>query len=353
MATQVRTAVGAHLVGGLKAPDAETAMRTAARILGRHLHAITDGETGERSQWIFWQLGKLTAIDGIEMGALSERPDAENEDYSAMPTLNVDASVTDLPPRALGYADAAEASYAIFGRLREEGAIPPDVKFQVSIPTPYATVVAWVGLDQQERFFPVYADAIAAEVRDIAAAIPADDLVIQYDVAVEIGTLTGQFPAAGSLAEKETVIESLCQALGEVPEGVERGVHLCYGDYKHRHFAVPDDLSLCVEVANGVGAAADFVHMPVDRETGRDPAYHEPLRDLSPLPSRFALGVIDYEGDAERTRELATAASEGSGGLRFAVATECGMARIDERGPDAPSLERLLALHADVAAPVR
>jgi len=36
---QVGTAVGAHLVGGLDAPDAETAMRTACRILGHHLHA--------------------------------------------------------------------------------------------------------------------------------------------------------------------------------------------------------------------------------------------------------------------------------------------------------------------------
>ncbi|MBV9680506.1 MAG: hypothetical protein JO046_01845 [Solirubrobacterales bacterium] len=41
--------VGAHLVGGLRAPDAESAMRTAADLLGRHLYAITDGETGERS----------------------------------------------------------------------------------------------------------------------------------------------------------------------------------------------------------------------------------------------------------------------------------------------------------------
>jgi hypothetical protein len=29
------------------------------------------------------------------------------------------------------------------------------------------------------------------------------------------------------------------------------------------------------------------------------------------------------------------------------------MMRIDERRPDAPSLEQLLALHAEVAAPVR
>ena len=76
----------------------------------------------------------------------------------------------------------------------------------------------------------------------------------------------------------------------------------------------------------GAGSAADLVHMPVDRETGRDPA---------------------------RTRELVDAATAGGGGLRFGVATECGMARIDERGPGGPSLERLLELHVEVAAPVR
>ena len=31
--------------------------------------------------------------------------------------------------------------------------------------------------------------------------------------------------------------------------------------------AVPDDLSTCVDIANGLDGAADFVHMPVDRDT--------------------------------------------------------------------------------------
>jgi hypothetical protein len=110
---------------------------------------------------------------------------------------------------------------------------------------------------------------------------------------------------------------------------------------------------VCVDLANGVGAAADFIHMPIDRENGLDPAYHEPLRGLSPVPKRLALGVIDYDGDPQRTRDLVAAASAGSGGMTFEVATECGMARIDERGPGGPTLERLLTLHAEVAAPVR
>lgn len=132
---------------------------------------------------------------------------------------------------------------------------------------------------------------------------------------------------------------------------VERGLHFCYGDYKHRHFTVPRDLSLCVELANGAGDRADFVHMRGDRDTGRDPGYYEPLRDRGRC--RLALGVIDYEGMEQRTLELVHAAAIGSGGMEFAVATECGMARIDERGPSSPSLERLLELHAMCASPIR
>ncbi len=347
---QVVTAVGAHLVGGLKAPDAETAMRTASRILGRHLYAVTDGETGERNQWIVSQIGRLTAIDGIEMAGTHGTQESENPDYAELPAMAVDASVTELPVRSLGYADAAESSYATFRRLREEGVVPDGVKFQVSVPTPYATVVAWVREADQERFFPVYARAIVDEVTAIAGIVDAQDLVIQYDVTVEIGALCGAFPAASELGEKRFIGDALVQALATPAGDFERGLHFCYGDYKHRHFAVPDDLSLCVELASKVGDRADFIHMPADRETGRDPRYYEPLRDLD--VRRLALGVIDYEGDEQRTRELVEAAATG-GGTDFAVATECGMARIDERGPGRPSLEQLLELHARFAAPIR
>jgi methionine synthase II (cobalamin-independent) len=349
----VGTAVGAHLVGGLKAPDAETAMRTAGGILGRHLHAVTDGETGERDQWIGWQLGKLAAIDGIDVVGTKDTTAPDNEEYSGFPALAVDSSVSELPAGSLGYASAAKASYPVFTRLREEGTLPEGVKFQVSVPTAYASVVAWVREEDQERFFGVYESAIADEVEEIARAVDHRDLVIQYDVAVEIGALSGAFAAAGELGEKSFIIDALKRALA-TPEAddVERGLHLCYGDYKHRHFTVPRDLTLCVELATAAGERADFVHMPADRNSGRDPRYYEPLRDLR--TSRLALGVIDYEGDEQRTRELIQAATDGSGGRQFAVATECGMARIDERqGSEAPSLERLLELHALCAAPIR
>src|SRR5437763_13744949 len=177
-------------------------------MLGRHLYAITDGETGERSQWIFWQLGKLTAVDGIEMAGTHRQPQAENPDYVEFPSLAIGSSVRGPPKRSLGYADAAQASYVTFRRRRDEGVIPDGVKFQVSVPTPYATVVAWVREEDQEGFFTIYADAIAEEVQAIASAV-GDDLLIQYDVAVEFGTLTGNMSSAGELGTPEVVFQTL------------------------------------------------------------------------------------------------------------------------------------------------
>lgn len=259
--------------------------------------------------------------------------------------------MTELPDRLLGYADAAEASYAVFRRLRDEGALPSDLKFQVSVPTPYASVVAWVSERDQERFFPVYAAAMYREVEAIVGAIPASDLRIQWDVAVEVGVLKGAMAAAGELAAEDFIAGALDEAIAAA-SGVEVGLHLCYGDYKHRHFTVPADLSLCVDMANRHADSIDFVHMPADRETGTRPAYYEPLRGLQ--VENLALGVVDYEGSRERTEELIGAASTALDGTdrTFAVATECGMSRIDERGGDSPSLEHLLELHT-LAAPVR
>ena len=342
--------VGAHLVGGLFAPDAERAMRVAAGILGRHLYAVVDGETGERSQWVRWQLDRLTAVGGIELAGTHVNPNAQDEVYYENPSLAIGAGVERLPDRVLGYADAAEASYPIFCRLRDEGAIAPGVKFQVSVPTPYATVVAWVRDEDQVRFLPIYANAIASEVQAIAEIV-GEDLLLQYDVAVEVGVLTGAMEAAGVLSQEDVVVASLVDVFKRSPAGVEQGIHLCYGDYMNRHFAVPRDLSLCVQLANAVADAISFAHMPVDRETGRAPAYFEPLKDLA--PTRLALGVIDYDGDDERVDQLIEAAYVGSGGRDFAVATECGMARIDGRGPGRPSLERLLEMHARAATPIR
>jgi methionine synthase II (cobalamin-independent) len=171
-------------------------------------------------------------------------------------------------------------------------------------------------------------------------------------VAVEIGVLEGVFQAIDDLGSFERIVDELVACLKTVPRPVQRGLHLCYGDYKHRHFKPPTDLGLLVRLANAVAARADvdFVHMPVDREHGRGPGYFAALRDLRIGGAELALGVIDYENDAGRIDELVAAADTAD--VPYLVATECGMARLGERG-EGVKLADLLAQHARVAETVR
>src|SRR6185436_7676717 len=162
--------------------------------------------------------------------------------------------------------DAVAESYPLYRRLRDAGDIPAAVKFQVSVPTPYASVAAWIRNEDQERFFPVYAQAMADEAAAIADIVDHDDLVIQQDVAVEIGALVGAFTAGGQLNDPDFIRQSVADALAQPA----------------------DDLSICVGVAQKVVDQADFIHMPADRETGTNPDYYAPLRDLE--PRRLALG---------------------------------------------------------------
>jgi hypothetical protein len=343
------TAVGAHLVGGLKADTAEAAMRQAAGALGTRLSRLTDGETGPRAQWIWWQIDKLLALPGMRMGPPKVNPESGNPDYEQFPGIDVDPGTT-IPPRHLGYADAAIESYAVFRRLRAEGLVAPDVRFQVSLPTPYAVVVAWVNAPTR-AFFDEFERAMLAEVAAIAAAIPGEDLAIQWDVAVEIGAIEGVFIPSDDLAGEAFLVEALRRAVEAVTPPVSVGLHFCYGDFRHRHFAVPRDLSIPVRLANAVlgASAVDFVHMPVDRESGLLPGYFAPLAELAAGPS-LALGVIDYENDARRIDALVAAAD--ATGRTYAVAAECGMSRLGERG-EAVILADLLAQHARVSAPIR
>jgi methionine synthase II (cobalamin-independent) len=344
-------AQGAHLVGGLAAPTASEAMTSAAAILGSRLRRLTDGETGARSQWIWWQIDKLTALDGIAVGPPQVNPDTGNPDYSVVPGLEV-ADGIEIPVGALGYRDAAVASHAEFARLRADGVIPDGVRFQVSVPTPYAVAVAWSTGESQRRLWQPFKDALFGEVAAIQQAIPPAELAIQWDVAVEIGALEGVFQPIDELRPLERIVDELAACLAQVARPAQRGLHLCYGDYKHRHFKAPTDLGLLVRLTNAVAAATpiDFVHMPVDRDNGRHAGYFAALADLSVADAELALGVIDYENDPGRIDELVAAAS--TAGVPFSVATECGMARLGERG-ESVTLEDLLRQHARVAAPVR
>jgi hypothetical protein len=340
---------GAHLVGSVPLGSAEEVFRTASSTLGRHLRRIPDGETGERSNWIGWQYGVLSRHP------LLEAVPPETDAYAPLPRVRLKAGVrggaaggSGIAFGPLGYADAAKSSYAVFSRLKKERAIPPHARFQVSLPTPLAPVSTFVAPESQAALEGPYETRLLDELDEIAGSIPRDELSVQWDVAVEVAHWEGVWPAHfGNL--KQGIIDRLVRAGNRVDPRVELGFHLCYGDYEHRHFKQPADLSALVEIANlvlgGLKRRLNWLHVPVPRDRVDD-AYFSPLRGLNlPAESELYLGLVHFsDGAAGAGKRIAVAKRFARA---FGVATECGMGR---RPPE--TIPDLLGLHARLSRPI-
>lgn len=339
--------VGALLVGSVPLQDSEAVFRAAVDVLGDRLRRIPDGETGTRTNWIGWQAAVMAATPALEPAT---KPD---DAYTALPLFRIRDGVAagDVRFGNLGYADAALASYQTFAALKEGGTVPGNVRFQVSLPTPLAPVAAFVVPDDQASVEPAYEHQLMAELDAICAAIPHDQLAVQWDVAVEFGILEGAFPSflTGRDDATREVVDRLVRYCGRVPDDVELGIHLCYGDAGHKHFKEPEDTGLLVEVANAASARIarpiQWLHLPVPRDRDDD-AYFAPLDDLKLHPeTELYLGLIHMTGGVEAAQRRIEAASRHVSS--FGVATECGFGR-----RPAETVRDLMQIHADVTAPV-
>lgn len=343
MSTDTGQPRGAHLCGSVPLASSEEVFRLAASILGNHLRRIPDGETGIRSGWIGWQRAVFANHPAFEAGPV------EPGVYGPGPTYRLGdrAGARELTFGAVGYADAAKASYRQFERLKRDGVIPSWTRFQVSLPTPLAPL-SFVALGDRPLVEPAYERRMLAELGEILTAIPHDRLAIQWDVAVEVALLEGTAPT--HLRDPWPEIVGRLVRLGQaVPRDVELGYHLCYGDAGHRHFKEPADAGLLVRLANAVADVVDpsltWIHLPVPR--GRaDDAYCAPLEQLRLRPeTEVYLGLVHlHDGVAGANRRIATARRHRR---RFGVATECGLGR-----HPADTIPEPLRIHAAVAAPI-
>jgi hypothetical protein len=221
------------------------------------------------------------------------------------------------------------------------------MRFQVCLPSPLAPAAAYSAPESFAAVAPAYEAALLADLDEIAAAVPRDELAVQWDVAVEFSTLDGVGPPPAPEARR-AVLDRLVRIGERVPAGVELGYHLCYGDYGHKHFKEPADTGVLVEVANAVAAGLSrpltWLHLPVPRDRD-DAAYFAPLRGLRLAPAtELYLGLVHYtDGVAGTRRRLA--AAERVAPRAFGIATECGFGR---RPPE--TVPALLRIHAAVAA---
>ena len=328
-----------HLVGSIPLSSAREVFTICANALGDRVRRLPDGETGERSNWIAWQLAVLDHSSQLE----AIQGPAGRGWYG--PLLRVrPGCVEAVEFDRLGYADAARRSWSEFQQLQGEGVIGPAHRFQISLPTPLAVVAPFVEIDSQAVVEASYQSALVAELEEILDSIPYSRLAIQWDVAIEIAILEGLLPVH-FVPAFEGIVARLLHLVSLVPASVELGIHLCYGDEGHKHFKEPKDTTLLVRLANaltGGSRALSWIHMPVPRDR-TDTAFFQPLRQLTiPAECQLFLGLVHATDGLEGTRQrLETAKQFAPSG--FGISTECGFGRRDPA-----TVPTLLKLHLDV-----
>ena len=347
----------AHLNGSINLPDTETVFRELGDRIGPLAPRWSDGETGDRQGWIFFQLQRFWATPGLEQAGVVDMP--AGGAYTQMPKVRLadGTDPDDVEWPNLGYADAYLESWETFRRLRAEGVIPAGTRFQVQYPTPLASINSWIVDEDQDRLEPSYTQALFADLHRLLDALPHDQIAVQWDVAVEFGLLGGSFPATAD-QDFDGVLRRLVAAVEEVPADVPVGLHLCYGDYQHQHFREPESLELQVRVANRLVADASrpiaWFAFTVPQYQ-RDPAYFAPLAELRvPAETDLAFALVPYHPERQEggTTEAQVDLIDGHlGDRRWGVCTECGMARADrEEIPGLLDLHRTIVEGASVSA---
>jgi methionine synthase II (cobalamin-independent) len=363
----VNKPVGVHLNGGVNLATTDDVLRTVATKLKGRIRRITDGEVdpdqratnaaeprrGARQQWIWFLTTAYEQAEGIEE---IEPIELFGDEFPQFALSGEPEEVAF--PKGLGYADAYEASYRRFLEFRGQGVIDKGVRFQAQFPTPMATAF-WLRREDQERGLAPIAAALHKEIEDFIARVDPDDVAIQFDVAVEFGLLDGLY---GPPAPLGAVAAGLAQSVNTVPSNVQVGLHLCYGDYRHRHLSVPESLETQVALANAVSAAAgrlvNWFAITVPQDEVRK-SFFAPLAGLHLDPdTELYFGIVPYYPDRQapgvteaqiRLINSYVSSAHGTGRApgQWGVCTECGMARVERQ-----DVERLLDLHARIAAPI-
>lgn len=328
-----------HLVGSIALDSVEEVFRTTGRLLGRRLKRVPDGEPGGRRLWISWQYPLLRASAYLRPNTVPPRPGMFTQ-------LRLAEGVRpeDIHFGELCYAREARISYQDFLAARQRGELPATVKFQVSLPTPTAVIYPFCVTGDAALVEKPYEKAMLAELDAICRAIPHQDLAIQWDVCIEMVIWDGQLFERYPNITPAVMLERLTRLGDAVPQEVELGYHLCYGDLDAKHFIDPIDAGKMVDLANALAASVRhpiaFLHMPVPIARSDD-AFFKPMAGLKLSPqTELYLGLVhDADGAAGAARRAAAARRYVAD---FGVATECGMAR--QRTPEL--VRRLLEIHA-------
>ncbi len=323
------------LVGSIPLDTVEEVMRRFGEPLGPYLPALPDGEVGERRSWVnrlcylifnghagLETTRRPKPVDGVEQ--LLPRTRDESWQFRVRP--GIERIRFGNPGTRLGYARDAVASFFVFRTLREQGLLPKDLRFQISIPMVNSVVRPLYFPDPRDldRVRPGFEESLAAELAVIFARIPHEDLAIQWDCAWEAQALSGAGVDQAGEMKIETHIAPIRRLSRLVPDPVELGFHFCFGTFGGWPAFAPSTLAPTVDLANAsieaAGRRVDWIHIPTLDRT--DDEFYAPLAQLTPQGARVYLGAIHSMPTLERRIETARKFLPD-----FGLAAYCGFGR--------------------------
>lgn len=311
------------LVGSVPFKDTQEVFTCCAAALGPRVQRLPDGERG----------GWLPAEDFRRTRGLTEGRGLSLLSPPILRTSRLAPGVraAELEFEALHYFPNAVASYEVFARLKREGVLPRDLRYQVSVPSAFTGCIHF-DHDQVRELWPAYEAALLRDVRKIAAAIPHGELAISWDV-VEFGISLANPDPVDDYGFDE-LAAALARAVDAVPADVECGMHFCYGGHNSNGMPreglnrrdVPNT-ALMAQFFNAIQAQAHrpihWLHLPVPRPHD-SPEYFAPLRDLARGPeTELYLGLLYPDDGLDVTRRKVEAATPWVG--KFGLAAACGL----------------------------
>jgi hypothetical protein len=326
------------LVGSVALPNADEVFEKCGRLLGDSVFALPDGETGERAIWVTYEAYRLfhphTDIETLY------QPTTPSGEKLWHPThlfncwlFKVKNGVKKIRFEQLPRIQAAIESYRKFVQHKQNGTIPGHVKFQVCLPLT-ESVIGWFFRAHFSKDFPIvaeaYEEAMARELKRMYKEIPADDLVIQWDICFEVLDLERLFQWTPTQGAWKRLIDPVKHASKMVPQTITTGYHLCYGTLGGWPMKEAKDMTLSVRMANAIakeaGRRVDYFHIAGPRPNRSDEdGFFKPLRNLRVGNARVYLGLV-HEADGVEGLQLRAAHARNY--LKdFGIASTCGFGR--------------------------
>jgi len=343
----MRDFTGVHMNGSIPLESAEDVFRLVGENFSPWIRRIPDGEVGR--PWVTGEAPLFYRNDAFDFVPRDQAPTADGippQLDQVRPKAGVNPADIEFGPSR--HVADAPVSFEVFSRLKADGVLPQDARYMMALPGPLHLPLFVVTWDAALDVLPAWERYQKAVITAIADSIPHSELAFQWDLPVYTAIFEGTYP--NPFGTREAVVERLLTACSWVPDDVELGFHLCFGDSKSvrgvEDPARPGEMIVAdaesvhpreqlstaglAEFSNALAAALprpiSFLHMPTLIEW-TEPEDYQPLAELKLDPeTELYLGVVHdvdgLEGAAVRTR-----AALSTIGRPFGVSTECGLGR--------------------------